>query len=447
MRLTVAVRGLCALVQKPAGVVLFGLTVVNTSVSEAQVTVDLPGSSLERAQAIQNSDTAGGLTRWINPATAPFIPVPVVGNDPNSGTTLGVMPTWVHANERGEISRIIAPDFTHNPNFGYGVDGRIFSFPSDNEQWSVMAGIEERVQRIIDLEYQTELARQRRWSTNYTFIYSRDGSPRFFGIGNSSLQHSQTGYTQTLQVGQAQIGFNLSHVWQIQYTFRPERVDVSPASLKTSVSIGTFFPNVSGLGTNTTVSNRIALIYDTRDNVVVPRNGTQLIAYGGVASRTGLLNDTLYREVGLDGRLFLPLTASSILAAHASVRYLLSANRIPFWDLSNIGGDRSVLGGAQELRGFGEGRFYDRNSVSATMELRHTVLSFDAGGSHVDVEATPFIDVGSVFSSSGSDPFARLHKVIGLGLRGVAHPFVVGYVDVGYGNEGIATFTGINYPF
>jgi hypothetical protein len=27
--------------------------------------------------------------------------------------------------------------------------------------------------------------------------------------------------------------------------------------------------------------------------------------------------------------------------------------------------------------------------------------------------------------------------------RGVARPFVVGYVDIGYGNEGVAVFTGL----
>jgi len=31
--------------------------------------------------------------------------------------------------------------------------------------------------------------------------------------------------------------------------------------------------------------------------------------------------------------------------------------------------------------------------------------------------------------------------------RAVANPFVVGYVDVGYGHERLAVFSGINYPF
>src|SRR5450432_815272 len=65
-----------------------------------------------------------GLSRWFDPATAPFIPVPLIGVDPDSGTTLGLIPTWVHISENHEINRIIAPDVLFNPYFGVGVHGR-----------------------------------------------------------------------------------------------------------------------------------------------------------------------------------------------------------------------------------------------------------------------------------------------------------------------------------
>ena len=99
------------------------------------------------------------------------------------------------------------------------------------------------------------------------------------------------------------------------------------------------------------------------------------------------------------------------------------------------------------MRGFGAGRFYDRDSFSTSVELRRTVLSLNAASTHVDVEVTPFVDLGRVFARSGTFPLEQLHHVYGLGFRGVARPFVVGYVDIGYGSEGVAAFTGINYPF
>jgi hypothetical protein len=57
------------------------------------------------------------------------------------------------------------------------------------------------------------------------------------------------------------------------------------------------------------------------------------------------------------------------------------------------------------------------------------------------------VDVGNVFHDGPTFPIRALHKVAGVGFRGIARPSVVGYVDVGYGSEGVAVFTGINYPF
>jgi hemolysin activation/secretion protein len=120
---------------------------------------------------------------------------------------------------------------------------------------------------------------------------------------------------------------------------------------------------------------------------------------------------------------------------------------LPFWALSTIGGDESDVGGEQPLRGFGAGRFFDRDEFSGSAELRHTFWGFDAESTHVDLEIAPFVDVGQVFGRTSDFPIDRLHKVGGVAFRGIARPSVVGYVDVGYGSEGAAVFTGLNYPF
>ncbi len=171
------------------------------------------------------------------------------------------------------------------------------------------------------------------------------------------------------------------------------------------------------------------------------------IAYSGLASRDGILNDSLYSEAGLDGGVYWPIMPATIVAAHTAIRYLLSANDVPFWALSSLGGGQSDVGGAQALRGFGAGRFYGRNSFATTVELRRNVASFNAAGTSVDLEVSPFVDIGRVFSRSGTFPLGSLHQVYGVGFRGIAKPFVVGHVDIGYGSEGVAVFTGLNYPF
>jgi hemolysin activation/secretion protein len=138
---------------------------------------------------------------------------------------------------------------------------------------------------------------------------------------------------------------------------------------------------------------------------------------------------------------------STIFATHVSLRYLPTAHLVPFWALSSLGGDQSAIGGDQPLRGYGPGRYYDRDAFSATAELRQRVATINAVSSHVELELTPFVDVGRVFSRTSTFPLSQLHSIAGIGVRGIARPFVVGYVDFGYGSEGLAVFTGINYPF
>jgi Omp85 superfamily domain len=387
------------------------------------------------------------ITRWIDPHEAPFIPVPYIGTDPNSGTTIGVIPTILVTDENDDIRKIIAPDIVRNPYFGWGVHGRIYNYTSPDEQYSLIGSLFERVQRSFDGEYQVGRLRDTNWSFNGSAIYDVDGTPRFYGIGNESPQRNQTSYTAQQYLVQGQIGYNFNHAWQLQYTARFEGVDVLPGTLDSVPSIETRFPRALGEGMNKQFLNRLSVVYDTRDDIIIPSKGAELITYAGMASRDGIFNDSLYSETGFDGRAFFPVWEKTVIATHMALRYLLSSHDVPFWALSSLGGADTVIGGTQPLRGFGDGRFYDRDSFSSSVEFRRIVASFQAVATQVEIELAPFVDVGRVFDRSSTLPFEQLHKVYGVGFRGLARPYVVGFVDVGYGSEGAAVFTGINYPF
>jgi Omp85 superfamily domain len=408
--------------------------------------------SLALSRSAQAADTvpappASGSGGRFDVSTWPLIPVPEIGVDPDSGVTLGILPVWLHTNDEREITRIIAPDLLYNPNFGVGAHFRIFEYPSADERWSVVSFLQERVQRGVDLEYEQGRLRDSHWSLNTSLVFDRSGTARFYGYGNHSLSGAVTNYTATQLMAQAQAGFNLNPTWQLRYTLRARRMDITSGNLKHVPSIETRFPAVHGLGFTDEVLNQIAVVYDTRNDTTVPTQGTQWIAYAGLNSHDASLTDSIYSVMGLDARTFRPVLPDTILAAHAAIRYIPSGHKIPFFDLSAIGGDESDVGGQQSLRGFGQGRFVDRDSFALSVELRHRAFSFDAAATHVDIEVTPFVDLGRVASHPGVDPLSGLHKVVGVGVRGVARPSVVGYVDAGYGTEGLAVFTGINYPF
>jgi hypothetical protein len=419
------------------------------SESGADIEPQVPQTQLPAPEpsAAQVAAPPTGSSRWFNPATAPFIPIPEIAVDPDSGTTLGVLAVRLETDANHEIDRIIAPDILHNPYFGYGGHARIYSYPSADEQWSAIAGVQERVEREFLADYEIGRLREQLWSLNATFIYSRSGTPRYYGTGNQTPASAETNYTSETEQVQGQIGLNLNHTWQLLFTAREQVVDVLPGTLANIPSLESRFGHILGVGTNQDLLTRLSIVYDTRNDFTVPTQGMQWVAYGGLASRSGVFNDSQDSEAGLDGRIFWPVAARTVVAAHIALRYLPTVNRLPFWGLSDIGGSESEIGGEEPLRGFGKGRFYDRDSFSTTLEVRRTVASFNAVSTHVDVEMAPFVDLGRVFAQSSTWPITQLHRVFGLGFRGIARPFVVGYVDIGYGSEGVAAFTGINYPF
>jgi hypothetical protein len=376
----------------------------------------------------------------------PFVPVPEIDVNPNSGTTVGLIPVWVKTDEQQQVRRIIAPDVIYNPYFGFGARARIFEYPSADEQWSVVGGGKERVEREFDARYESGRLRSEHWSIALAAVYDRSGTPRFYGFGNRSPVANQTNYTRRLAYLQAGLGRKFGRAWQMAYTFRARNVDVTPGSLAEIASIESRFGRLRGIGTNGDTLHRLSVIFDSRDNETIPRHGFSLIAYAGMAARRGFLNASLYSEAGVDTHGYWRLGSVTTLAAHVALRYLPSSRHVPFWALSSIGGDASDIDGSLPLRGFGESRFYDRDAFAANFEWRRRIGSVEAVGTHIDLELTPFVDVGRVFNRGGTLPLSGLHKVGGLGVRAIATPTVVGYVDFGYGSEGLAVFTGINYP-
>jgi surface antigen Omp85-like protein len=385
--------------------------------------------------------------RWFDPATAPFIPVPEIDVDPNSGTTLGIIPTWLATDEHGNIQRIYAPDLILNPYFGYGARARVFAYPSADRQWSIVGGAKERVESEFDAQYESGRRREGRWSVFARAVYDRSGTPRFYGIGNNSGVFDRTVYTNQQEYFIAQLGLNLTRHWQLAYSVSPRKVKILPGRLAAIIPIDHRFPGLLGIGVTHELLNRLLLTYDTRDDPTVPTAGMAVVVYAGLASRNGAFNDSLFSEAGGDVRWFWSPTQTLTWALHTALRYLPTHHHVPFWALSSIGGDESVIGGEQPLRGYGVSRFYDRNSFSASLEMRRQVASFDAVSTHIELQFTPFIDTGRVFAHASAFPVTRLHTAVGVGIRAVARPFVVGYLDVGKGSEGVVAFTGINYPF
>jgi len=402
-------------------------------------------SAPPEATVPEDAATHGGFS-WFDPATAPFIPVPEIDVDPQAGLTLGVIPTWLRTDSHEEIVRIIAPDVIHSQYFGWGARMREFGYPSEDTQWSVVGGLKQRVEREFDGRFLAGQTRSGALSWSVEAIYDRSGTPRFFGIGNESPREDQTNYLDNQARLDVLVGRNFGPHLQLAYLGTWRTVEVLPGVLPGVPSIETLFPDQKGLGSEHALEQGAVLTYDTRDSPIIPRSGVRYVVYAGFASR-GFGSSAAYSYAGTELSQYHPLCRDITLAWHAAARYMPASANAPFWALSSLGGDRSEIDAREPLRDDGTDRYLDRNLIAGGAELRTRVASFNAFRTVVSLELTPFIDAGKVFGTSGADPLSHLHSAVGLGVRGVAAPFVVGYVDIGFGRDHAAVFSGIDYPF
>lgn len=396
--------------------------------------------------APSDSDFWSKLRHWWDPRTSPFIPLPEIATDPNAGTSVGFLPVFLLTNKQKQIRQIIAPDLLYNSNLGIGAHFRYYSFPEEDTQWHIILGAKEKIERELDVTYLTGLTRQQRWSFSGRLFYDRSATERFFGLGNNTRLSNETNYTLGQAYVEARLGLNITPQFQIAAELRPRYVNIERGALSSRAFIADRFPALSGLESNHELLARLLLSYDTRNSIITPTQGSQFVFFAGVADRS-LLSSVSYTLFGVEASHYLSVHPRMTLAVHGTLRYMPVSKKTTFWALSHLGGERSILGEQQLLRGYGDGRFIDNNLIVANTELRIQAFSLNLFSTQVAFEAAPFFETGQVFHNLDDNPFERLHFVGGIGFRGIAKPFVVGRVDVGYGSEGLAIYSGINYPF
>ncbi|MDO8433471.1 MAG: BamA/TamA family outer membrane protein [Candidatus Binatus sp.] len=381
-----------------------------------------------------------------DPGSWPFIPVPEVTTDPNGGVTYGILPVWLNTDNHDEITSIFAPDINANSTLGPGGSFRYLSYPSADTQWYVVAGAQVKIARKVDLDYQTGREHKHWWSFEGRFYFERDPTERFYGLGNHSAEGNQTNYTTEQVFGMATVGLNLSEQLQISVMERPKYLRIQEGGFNSVPDITQIFPHQKGINGGTEVLTQAMIQYDTRDSVDIPRSGGLARVYYGIADRR-FMSSISYNRFGGEMRRYLTVGNRITFAGHVFTEWQPAGNEMPFWSAARLGGDESLLTDQETLRGYGTGRFIDNNLFVMNLEMRTRVWDRKVFGTHGILELAPFAEAGRVGHDMSYNPFNDLHPVGGIGIRGIAEPFVVGYVDVGWGGEGAAVFSGINYPF
>jgi len=368
-----------------------------------------------------------------------FIPLPEILTDPNEGNTYGALSVVLFLDENKIIKYILAPDVRYNKITGVYPAFRLFGFPSLDKKWSIVLRKSQHIDEDYEFVYEDNSFWQDRLRLSADLEFGQDSTERFFGFGNGSSENDESNYTAREGVGVVRLNYRLQPTLELTYQSRVRVFRVRKGGVDSFPFIGTEHPDTPGLGGATIVGQEIGLLYDSRDDTNIPREGGLGLFTAEFIPR--LLGSSFSAiKYAAEVRKFIPFRERFVLAMHSRINYLQSNDEVPFFEQNDVGGRRS-------LRGFGSGRFVDRNSFFASAELRTRVYSRQIFGVNAELELAPFFDFGQVFQSSRSSPFNDLHAVGGLGFRGVVRPQVVGFVDLGLGEQGAAVFTGLEYPF
>ena len=392
------------------------------------------------ALAVLGVTLLGGVAARAARADLSVIPLPEILTDPNEGNTYGFMPVVLLLDQQGRIEHILAHDIRWNEITGFFPAFRLMGYPSVDQQYFITLRKSQEIDEDYIGEYQQRDLLDGRASVLTNLTYWRDSRLRFFGFGNATEDDTETNYTQRRLAFYLRLGIR---PWvdsvELGWSTRFEDVSIKEGGVDDLPFTGDLFPETNGLDGSTVHAQGFSVAYDDRDSPSIPSTGTFGMAHVEIIERR-LGSSQSFVKYGFEVRRFVPFRDRYVLAVHGLLDYISGASRAPFYE-------RSTIGGKKTLRGFGEGRFVDSNRFSSTVELRTRAYDREVFGVDLEVELAPFVDAGQVFDSATKLPFRDLHFVGGLGFRGIVRPQVVGFVDLGFGSEGTAVFTGLDYPF
>jgi outer membrane protein assembly factor BamA len=368
-----------------------------------------------------------------------FIPLPEILTDPNEGNTYGFLQVVLFLDQQKIIKYILAPDVRYNKITGVYPTFRLFGYPSVAQKWSVVLRKSQNIDEDYDLRYEDNAFWQDRVRLFANVEFEKDSSERFFGFGNGSPKDAESNYTAKQTNALVWLAYRLQPTLSLTYRSRLRVFRVEKGGVDNLPFIAKEHPGTPGLGGATIVGQELGLLYDTRDDTNIPRQGGLGLLSAEFISRA-LGSSVSIIKYAAEVRKFIPLRDRFVLAMHGRLDYIQGDDQIPFFEQNDVGG-------RDTLRGFGSGRFVDKDRFFASAELRTRVYRREIFGVNAELELAPFLDFGEVFKSARVSPFTDLHAVGGLGFRGVVRPQVVGFVDIGMGEQGLAAFTGLEYPF
>jgi outer membrane protein assembly factor BamA len=367
-----------------------------------------------------------------------LVPLPIFTTDPNERQTYGALLAIIDAQE-GAFRSLLVPTLTYNSLLGAAGSVHYERYFDHNIKFDTDLAQSTRNQAFYRLRYADPTLLEGRYLFQGFGLYENDRTARFFGIGANSLESNESNYTLRQGGGELKFGQRLLPELIASLTERLRSVTIRRGAVDSLPFLQDAFTDIPGEDGSFVWAHRLALTYDTRNSQVTPTQGILGQVFVEVADEA-IGSKASFVRYGLEGRWLWPHLGERLVFAVRGLLDRVDGPNVPFFELSELGGDET-------LRGFGENRFLDEGRVLVNVEERFRVFQINYGNVRTDIELVVFTDVGRVFHNFSDLGSGKIQAVVGGGVRFLAASQIVAKIDVGLGSEGVAIFTGLDYPF
>lgn len=385
---------------------------------------------------------AGESVIWHKAARADtqVFPIPSASTTRNDGNDAGLIVPILITDPDGELKYLMAPMIIRNSIVGTRGTFNLYRYDPGGRQMQFIASLTEKIERKLVFNYTDPAFSNGRYFLNFGGSFFKNATPRFFGLGQQTLEASETNYTAREFRANWRFGVYANEVTQVAVAqrFRNVRLERGATDLPFSVDR---FPTVDGMvGETIILGHRMSFHYDTRNNLVTPTDGMAVTAYAELNQNIRNGDHPVFSRYELEiKKLFPSESKRAILVVRADLQATIGS-QVPFFE-------QSSLGGQNNLRGFGVDRYIDKHLIAASIEERIHIARAKIAGVSADFEIAPFLDTGQVFANYKDVSFKDYRMTPGIGFRGIVRPNVVGRIDYGYSKEGGAVFAGLDFPY
>ncbi|MBI4223625.1 MAG: BamA/TamA family outer membrane protein, partial [Deltaproteobacteria bacterium] len=268
--------------------------------------------------------------------------------------------------------------------------------------------------------------------------YMQDPFERFFGFGPGTPESNESNFVSHLWFWKGRVAYEILPKFDVQLEEKWLRMNLNPRAITSLNNTATFFAGNNEVVSSNQWTNRLSLIWDTRDSRQFPKQGHYVETFG-LFVPPSFDSNPFYSGYGFIGKEIFTLGERFTTVLRLTADQLFG-DTVPFYMQTSLGGEN-------DLRSFVERRFTGRGRVLFDVEERILVKSFTIMKAKFDLSLDPFFAVGQVFNQWGQVALDNLQPVGGLGFRALVPPAVVGRVDFAVGTEGINVYTTLNYPF